>query len=157
MKRFANKKMIAGAVLLFTAFQVAAQTTDYPIQPVAFTQVNLVDNFWAPKIQVNADITIPYTLQQCKTHERIDNFLRAAGKIKDDKYTQFTFDDTDIYKVIEGASYAMQQKQKPAMEQYIDSQIDINAAAQQPDGYLYTFRTMQPTKPHEWVGKERWA
>jgi hypothetical protein len=84
--------------------QPAAPPRDYPIQPVAFTQVHVHDRFWAPKMQANADVTIPHTLQQCRQDGHIDNFRRAAGELPGDKLTQFPFDDTDIYKVIEGAS-----------------------------------------------------
>jgi uncharacterized protein len=133
-----------------------AQQKDYPIQPVPFTQVRLSDNFWEPKIAVNANVTIPYTLEQCRRTGRVDNFLRAAGIMPGDKSTEFPFDDTDIYKVIEGASYAMQVKKNPQLEKYLDSLIDIIGKAQEPDGYLYTFRTMKPVKPHDWIGKKRW-
>ncbi|OJY95847.1 MAG: six-hairpin glycosidase [Sphingobacteriales bacterium 40-81] len=130
--------------------------TDYPIQPVAFTQVQVTDNFWAPKIKVNAEVTIPYTLDQCKKHGRIDNFLVAAGKKKADKLSEFTFDDTDIYKVIEGASYSLQVSKNDQLEKYLDTLIAIITDAQEPDGYLYTFRTAKVTNPHEWIGSKRW-
>ncbi len=137
-------------------FSVAQLKNDYPIQPVPFTQVHVTDNFWAPKIKVNAEVTIPYTLEQCKKTGRIDNFLRAAGKLKDDKNTSFTFDDTDLYKIIEGASYSLQAKANPALSKYLDTLIAYIAAAQEKDGYLYTFRTMNNSKPHEWMGTKRW-
>lgn len=137
-------------------FSAAQLKNDYPIQPVAFTQVQVTDNFWAPKIKVNAEVTIPYTLEQCKKTGRIDNFLRAAGKLKDDKNTSFTFDDTDLYKIIEGASYSLQAKANPALSKYLDTLIAYITAAQEKDGYLYTFRTMNNSKPHEWMGTKRW-
>ena len=148
------KKILLGLSLLSGA--AFAQQKDYPIQPVAFTHVHVNDEFWAPKMKVNAEVTIPYTLQQSKKDGRIDNFLRAAKAIPGDKMSAFTFDDTDIYKVIEGASYAMQMKADPVMDKYIDSLITIIAAAQEPDGYLFTFRTVNATKPHDWVGSKRW-
>lgn len=129
---------------------------DYPIQPVAFTQVRLNDIFWEPKIKVNAEVSIPYTLAQCRKTGRIDNFLKAAGKMPADSYTDFTFDDTDLYKVIEGASYSLQAKSNPALEKYMDTLIGIIGAAQEADGYLYTFRTMKAAKPHDWIGTKRW-
>lgn len=137
-------------------FSAAQLKNDYPIQPVPFTQVHVTDNFWAPKIKVNAEVTIPYTLEQCKKTGRIDNFLRASGKLKDDKNTSFTFDDTDLYKIIEGASYSLQAKANPALSKYLDTLIAYIAAAQEKDGYLYTFRTMNNSKPHEWMGTKRW-
>ncbi|ETZ24795.1 glycoside hydrolase family 127 protein [Pedobacter sp. V48] len=133
----------------------AQQKKDYPIQPVAFTHVHVNDQFWAPKMQVNAAVTIPYTLQKCEENGRIDNFLMAAHEMEG-KLSQFTFDDTDVYKVIEGASYAMQVKKDPALEHYIDSLITIIGKAQEKDGYLFTFRTANAKKPHEWIGTKRW-
>lgn len=150
------------SVIAFTQIVVLAATaqvklkTDYPIQPVAFTQVNVTDNFWAPKIKVNADVTIPYTLEQCKKNGRIDNFLMAAGKKKDGKLSEYTFDDTDIYKVIEGASYSLQVRKDATLEKYLDTLIAIIADAQEPDGYLYTFRTAKVANPHDWIGTKRW-
>lgn len=135
---------------------IYAQKKDYPIQPVAFTHVHVNDQFWAPKMEVNAKVTIPYTLQQCRMDGRIDNFLRASKTIPGDKLSAFPFDDTDIYKVIEGASYAMQMKADPAMDKYVDTLISIIGAAQEKDGYLYTFRTVHAAKPHEWIGTKRW-
>jgi uncharacterized protein len=99
---------LSGFVFLAIPVVAQHQHTDYPIQPVPFTHVHVNDEFWAPKILVNATVTIPHTLEKSREQGRIDNFLRAAGKMEGDKLSQFTFDDTDIYKVIEGASYAMQ-------------------------------------------------
>ncbi|MES2332483.1 MAG: glycoside hydrolase family 127 protein [Bacteroidota bacterium] len=147
---------IAGVFLLQRELSIAQQKNDYPIQPVTFTQVHITDNFWAPKIKVNADITIPHVLDQCIKTGRLNNFLRAAGKLKDDKHTSFTFDDTDLYKAIEGASYSLQAKANPELSKYLDTLIADIGDAQEADGYLYTFRTMNNTKPHNWVGQKRW-
>ncbi|MDB5091736.1 MAG: Non-reducing end beta-L-arabinofuranosidase [Mucilaginibacter sp.] len=138
------------------AGKVSAQQKDYPIQPVPFTQVHVNDGFWEPKMEVNANVTIPYVLAQCKANGRVDNFLRAAKLLDGDKLSEFPFDDTDIYKVIEGASYAMQVKSNPKLDKYIDTLINIIGAAQEKDGYLYTFRTVNTKKPHEWIGAKRW-
>ncbi len=151
----AKTLIIAGISLLF-AIPSNAQIKDYPIKPVPFTHVHVNDSFWTPKLTVNAEVTIPYTLDKCEQNGRMDNFLRAAGRLPGDKLTQFTFDDTDVYKVIEGASYGLQVKENPKMEKYLDSLIGIVAAAQEPDGYLYTFRTVKTKTPHEWIGSKRW-
>ncbi|MGZ3872854.1 MAG: glycoside hydrolase family 127 protein [Mucilaginibacter sp.] len=141
---------------MFSPQNLSAQQKDYPIQPVSFTQVHVNDRFWEPKMEVNANVTIPYVLAQCKTNGRVDNFLRAAKLLDGDKLSEYPFDDTDIYKVIEGASYAMQVKSNPMLDRYIDTLISIIGAAQEPDGYLYTFRTVNAKKPHEWIGAKRW-
>ena len=149
-------KKISFAALLGIAVTAYGQKSDYPIQPVAFTQVHLTDNFWEPKIEVNANVTIPYVLRKCRETGRIRNFLEAAGKMPGDTLTEFPFDDTDLYKWIEGASYGLQVKKNPILERQLDTLIGIIAAAQEPDGYLYTFRTVHAKHPHEWIGDKRW-
>lgn len=154
-----NKQKAVGVLALSWAAltsPVLAQQKDYPIQPVGFTSVHVNDNFWQPKMEVNATVTIPYVLAQCKANGRMDNFLRAAKKLDGDKLSEFPFDDTDVYKAIEGASYSMQNKRNPQLDKSIDSLISIIGAAQEPDGYLYTFRTVNAKKPHEWIGSKRW-
>lgn len=148
--------IVLTALALGISFTLSAQQKDYPIQPVPFTAVHVDDEFWAPKMETNAEVTIPYVLAQCKAHGRVDNFLRAAKMLSGDQLTDFPFDDTDIYKVIEGASYAMEVKSNPKLERYLDTLISIIGKAQEPDGYLYTFRTVHARKPHEWIGSKRW-
>ncbi|MFT4203021.1 MAG: glycoside hydrolase family 127 protein [Chitinophagaceae bacterium] len=155
MKRFLLPLAVAGSFL--QVYRSYAQQKDYPIQPVVFTSVHLHDQFWQPKIEVNANVTIPYILRMCREHGRIDNFKKAAGLMPaGDKLTDFTFDDTDIYKLIEGASYSLQVKYNALLDKQLDSLIDFIAQAQEKDGYLYTFRTAKPTHPHEWIGSRRW-
>ncbi len=150
--------LVAFAGICFSGPVVLAQQPgkDYPIQPVPFTQVHFHDAFWAPKLEVNRTVTIPYVLQKCREEGRIDNFLKAAGKEPGDSYTEFPFDDTDVYKLIEGASYSLQVKPDKSLDASVDSLIAIIAAAQEPDGYLYTFRTMKPAKLHNWISPNRW-
>jgi DUF1680 family protein len=86
---------------------------------------------------------------------RIKNFQMAAAR--SGKFcTIYPFDDTDIYKTIEGASYSLSLFPDPALKKYLDSLIDIVGKAQEPDGYLYTARTINPNEAHSWSGKERW-
>ncbi|MEO5891335.1 MAG: glycoside hydrolase family 127 protein [Ferruginibacter sp.] len=149
-------KKIFFPLCLVVSILATAQKKDYPIQPVAFTHVQVNDNFWKPKMQVNAAITIPYILRMCKEHGRIDNFLAAAGKRDNKICSEFPFDDTDVYKWIEGASYALQVEPNKKLSLYLDTLIAIIGAAQEKDGYLYTFRTIKPAVPHDWVGAKRW-
>jgi hypothetical protein len=142
--------------ILIASDELIAQNRDYPIQPVTFNHVHVHDEFWAPRITVNADITIPYVLQKCRETGRFDNFLKAAGKKPPTNLTDFPFDDSDVFKVIEGVSYSLQIKPNPALERSIDTLITIIGEAQEPDGYLYTFRTMKPEKLHPWISPKRW-
>ena len=150
------KKMLCIAVwsLLFT-LSSSAQKTDYPFQGVAFNQVKLTDTFWTPRVEINRTVTIPGSFQKCEETGRLQNFVNASthtGKF----LTTYTFDDTDIYKIIEGASFSLSVHPDAKLDRYVDSLISIIASAQEPDGYLYTARTINPKEPYGWAGKERW-
>ena len=134
---------------------------DYPFRPVPFTAVHLDDVFWAPRLETNRAVTIPYAFGKCEESGRMDNFERAAAVLRDENTTNrklpgFPFDDTDPYKVLEGASYALAVQPDPKMAAYLDHLIGLFAAAQEPDGYLYTIRTIDPQHPNGWDGPKRW-
>ncbi len=135
-----------------------AVQSGYPLSPVLFTEVKLVDEFWAPRIETNRAVTIPFAFKQCETTGRIANFEIAAGLKEGSFCTKYPFDDSDVFKVIEGASYALMTHPDPGLEKYVDELIAKIAAAQEDDGYLYTARTIDPAHPPvDWVGKERWS
>jgi uncharacterized protein len=140
--------------VLLTAISAAGQ--DYPIRPVPFTAVRVTDRFWAPRIRKNHDVTIPIAIGHCYRTGRVDNFLAAAKVIPGPFRTEYPFDDTDLYKIIEGASYSLQTFPDPLLEARIDTLIHIISMAQEPDGYLYTSRTIDPAHPHAWAGLKRW-
>ncbi|HLG40214.1 MAG TPA: beta-L-arabinofuranosidase domain-containing protein, partial [Chitinophagaceae bacterium] len=132
-----------------------AQNKDYAFRAVPFTNVKLTDNFWLPRIKTNHNITIPASFERCDKTGRIKNFVMAAEK--NGKFcTTYPFDDTDIYKTIEGASFSLSLFPDKKLELYVDSLITIIGRAQEPDGYLYTARTIDPLHAHAWAGKERW-
>ncbi len=128
----------------------------YPFQPVPFTQVSIQDSFWLPRIETNRQMTIPYDFQKCEETGRIDNFVKAAGKMEG-AHQGLHFNDSDVYKIIEGAAYSLQVHPDSALEAYIDDVIEKIAAAQEPDGYIYTARTIDPDHPHKMSGPERWS
>jgi DUF1680 family protein len=148
-------------VCFLTHLAYAAEPGDYPVKPVPFTAVHLDDVFWAPRIETNRTVTIPFALEQCEKSGRMDNFERAAKALRGEELTNrkapgTPFDDTDPYKVLEGASYCLAVQPDPKMSAYLDGLITKISNAQEPDGYLYTARTINPEHPHEWSGKERW-
>ncbi len=148
--------LIILAVLLKFEVQSQSVTRDYPIRPVPFTSVKVTDDFWAPRIKLNHEVTIPIALKQCYITGRVDNF-KVAAKLQDGKFcTEYPFDDTDIYKIIEGASYSLQTTPDAKLDARLDTLIDLVGKAQEPDGYLYTNRTIDPLHTHEWAGAERW-
>ena len=144
------------AFSIFVAGSLFAQKTDYPIQGVPFTKVKLTDKFWLPRIKTNQLVTIPASFARCESTGRVKNFEMAAAR-KGKFCTIFPFDDTDIYKTIEGASFSLSLYPDPKLSLYIDTLIDKVGKAQEPDGYLYTARTIDPEHPHAWSGKVRWA
>lgn len=131
--------------------------TDYPITPLHFRQVALADGFWFPRLETNRTVTIPSVFRKCEEFGRIDNFRRAAGRMPGQYVGKMPFEDTDVYKAIEGASYSLAQRQDPELAAFLDSLIEIIAAAQEPDGYLYTNRTINPGQVHPFAGPARWS
>ncbi len=146
-------KKIGFIFLLLIYSSVGFSQSFYPYQGISFNKVKLNDNFWLPKIEINRTITIPWSFEQCKSTGRIKNFEQAAARTG--KFCGvYVFDDTDVYKTIEGAAYSLQVKYDFKLDSYVDSLINLIAAAQEPDGYLYTVRTMGDK--HNWIGKERY-
>ena len=148
-------KIIILLVLICFTGLLQAQHKDYPIQAVPFTSVKLSDRFWLPRIEINRKVTIPASFERCEATGRVSNFVMAAQH-KGRFCTTFPFDDTDIYKTIEGAAFSLAVYPDKKLQAYIDSLINIIGKAQEPDGYLYTARTINPAQPHAWAGKERW-
>ncbi len=125
---------------------------DYPVQAVPFTQIQLTDSFWAKRIAVNRTVTIPFGLQKCQDEGRIRNFAKAGGLMDGEYEGKMPFDDSDIYKIIEGISYSLQTNPDAKLDTYIDEIIALIAAAQEDDGYLCTWKTLNPdTTPATWV------
>ncbi len=139
MKTQQNLLFICLFIILTPA--VFAQTTpaaDYPYQPIPFTQVKFTDAFWLPRIETNRTETIPFAFKMCEDTNRLENFKIAAG-LSDKKWDgDFGFNDSDIYKVVEGASYALMVKPDAKLDAYLDEVIGYIAAAQEDNGYLYT-------------------
>ncbi|HVZ25180.1 MAG TPA: beta-L-arabinofuranosidase domain-containing protein, partial [Sediminibacterium sp.] len=151
----ATKKQLATLLLCTLGLSLTAQQQDYPVQAVPFTQVKFTDQFWLPRLQLNRKVTIPASFARCESTGRLENFVLAA--LHQGRFcTKYPFDDTDIYKTIEGASYSLSLFPDPVLEKYLDSLIVIIGKAQEPDGYLYTPRSINPGAVSSWIGKERW-
>jgi len=131
---------------------------DYPIQGVPFNEVKVSDQFWLPKIETNRTVTIPASFAKCEEMGRMDNFLIAGGKMQGKVKGEMPFDDTDVYKTIEGAAYSMTTKPDPKLDAYVDSVIGIIKIGQEADGYLTTYKTIDTTySPAKWCAPAgRW-
>ena len=156
---------VLATVTLLTAAAKApqdAQSGGYPIDPVPFTSVKVAPGtFWGQRLQASREVTIPLAFSKCEEEGRYLNFENAARQMASPvnlgyEVKGYSFDDTDVYKTIEGASYVLQTYPDAKLSAYIDSVLAIVASAQEPDGYLYTARTMNPEHPHEWAGRHRW-
>jgi DUF1680 family protein len=130
----------------------------FALTPVPFGAVQLLDQFWAKRLEINQKVTVPHVLEQCEITGRIENF-EVAARMKPGKFrTQYPFDDSDVFKALEAASYVLKRYRDPELEKRVDEIIAKIAAAQEPDGYLYTARTIDPKNPPvRWVGPERWS
>lgn len=131
--------LLSIGILLLTTTSIAGQPpSDYPITPIDFTHVEITDNFWRPRMETNVKVTIPHSFKKSTEDGRVDNFIFAAG-LKEGKWRgSFGFDDTDIYKTLEGASFTYQVSKDEQLRQYMDTLIYYIGAAQLPNGYLYT-------------------
>ena len=144
------------ALLGMSACGGAYTRPDAPIKEVPFTQVHLEDSFWMPRIETNRTVSIPSAFKECEKNGRFDNFAIAGGLMKGEHRGDFSFDDTDPYKIIEGASYSLAVKYDENLDHYLDSVITIIASAQEPDGYLTTCVTNKCTRLSGWWGTRRW-
>jgi len=163
MKRFTILALLTFALLPASAQKQKAPASGYPITQVPFTSVKVTDSFWGQRLQASRDVTVPLAFSKCESEGRYKNFENAAAHLKDPSKVfkvngvGYSFDDTDPYKTIEGASYLLQTYPDKRLRHYVDSVIDIIASAQEPDGYLYTARTQNPGNPHHWAGDRRWV
>jgi uncharacterized protein len=158
--RYCSLLILHSSLLMVAAGETSAQTSrDYPYQPVKFSDVTVNDNFWSGRIETNRTVTIPFAFKKCETTGRLKNFEVAgevnAGEIKTGKFcSAYGYDDSDVYKIIEGASYSLTTHYDKNLDTYLDSLIAHIAAAQEKDGYLYTMRTINPDK--SWA-TQRWV
>lgn len=148
----------AGTLVLIglTLVAVIAQDTSrrvgaYPISVVPFSKVRLTDTFWTSRVETNRSVTIPFGLRKSEEEGRVRNFERAA-RHEGPYEGKMPFDDTDVYKLIEGASYSLQSHPAPELDRYLDGLITKIAAAQEADGYLTTYKQIDPAKsPASWL------
>lgn len=159
-------------LLIFALPGMAQKTMSsyYPYNQVPFTSVKIMPNsFWGARLKAAREVTIPLAFSKCQSEHRYRNFEMAAYTLQHpnhpgldtpawdvSRFMGFPFDDTDVYKTIEGASYILQTYPDKALKAYVDSILNIVASAQERDGYLYTARTINPEHPHKWSGMKRW-
>lgn len=166
MKRTTLLGLLLAATTIHAQQKETKESGGYPITPVTFTNVKVEGGFWGQRLEAGRKTTIPLAFSKCEETGRYTNFTRAAEQLTKPEYPNvdsgikvegFSFDDTDVYKTIEGASYMLQTYPDKKLVAYIDSVLDVVATAQEPDGYLNTSRTQNPLRPHAWMGPKRWS
>ncbi len=141
-------------VLMTLTLPLAALAgADYPYAPAALTNVTVTGGFWLPRVETNRLVTVRTDFEKCEL-ARIPNFRKAAARMKNG-FKGEPYDDSDLYKVIEGAAYTLATHPDPKLEAYVDGVIDAIAGAQERDGYLYTARTLGFV--HQMMGPTRWS
>jgi hypothetical protein len=153
---FALVTLVALTSIEAAGIRGAAQAPDYPLRPVPFTAVTVSDAFWTRRIEMNRTVTIPFIFKQMEATGRVDNFA-IAGKLKTGRFVGERYNDTDVYKAIEAASYSLSIRPDPDLDRYLDGLIKFIAAAQEKDGYLFTPRTIDPQRPIPGIGETRWS
>ena len=157
-----NKWLLLGFAVMGLCGTVTAQSNKVQtrsaqtIVEVPFTNVHLSDNFWLPRIEINRTVSIPSAFRECEKSGRFDNFAIAGGLKEGEHRGDFSFDDTDPYKVIEGASYSLAVHYDKQLDHYLDSVIAIIASAQEDDGYLTTCVTNKCYRLSGWWGRSKW-
>jgi uncharacterized protein len=137
-----------GWLIAFVGVNMVSSTHADSLTALPFQDVKITEGFWSKRIHTNRTATIEANLHQCDITGRIRNFA-IAGKLEEGKHKGLLFDDSDLYKVLEGIAYTLSIQRDAELEKRTDAIIDKIAAAQQPDGYLNTYYTL--VKP-----KERW-
>jgi DUF1680 family protein len=122
---------------------VVVDTTCSPfarVRPVAVGAVTIDDAFWAPRLRINRESTLPSQYRLLRETGRIDNLLRAAGTLEGEFQGRF-FNDSDVYKWLEAASWALAATPDadPELEAMVDEAIAAVAGAQRGDGYLDSY------------------
>ena len=109
------------------------------LQPVCWKNVQIEGGFWGTRLQINRKITLDGQYEQMEKTGRIDNFRRASAE-KKGEFEGLFFNDSDVYKWLEAASYSLgTHPTDRRLENKVENLIKEIAAAQQEDGYLNTY------------------
>lgn len=123
----------------FSCSSQKGETAFQKNDPVNFSKVKIEDNFWLPRMKVHAAVTLPACIHQCEVEtQRVKNFAITAG-MEEGEFKGLFYDDSDLYKMLEGASYSLMNNPNPQLEKKLDEIIEKIAKAQMPDGYLMTY------------------
>ena len=154
MEQKIRRWMIAIGVLGFCGLCAAEPERDHPIRPVPYRQVDITGGFWKARVQAAVETTLPHVLQECRETGRLSNFEIASGRKQGQHEGRF-FNDSDVYKILEGAAYVLNVQPDDELEKFCDDFIDVLAAAQEPDGYLNTHFQLKEEPARRWQNIDR--
>jgi DUF1680 family protein len=114
-------------------------------RPIGAERSTITGGFWADRLEVNHERTIPHGFEQLRHAGNLNNLRLAAGV--DGRYRtlgqaigmDFPFLDTDVYKWLEGVGWELRRSPDPGLAALADEAIGLIQAAQRPDGYINTF------------------
>ena len=148
--------------LVLCGFALALNGADYPIRSAELTRVRATGGFWFDRLETNRVHTLQYCFDKCQETPRIANITNAAARAG--AFGGIPFDDSDVFKVLEGAAYVLATHPDKKLESFCDWLIGEIAKAQELDGYLYTARTLgsyfgKDTQPwhRKMIGPVRWS
>jgi len=127
----------------------------YRLESLPLSEVEIKGGLWASIYETSEKNTLPHEIAFLESTGRTENFSRAAG-ISEGPFRGERYNDSDVYKVIEGISYHLMHKKDTGLEYYTDSIISLIAAAQEDNGYIYTLRTINPDAEIPGAGSGRW-
>jgi DUF1680 family protein len=128
----------------------AAPLRDYPITPVPVAKVAITDGFWHQRLDAHFNSGLDHALDQCRKTGRLDNFEIAAG-LKTGAHQGACFNDSDVYKILEGMAYSTSGPMKPEHRKFLDDFIGVLGKAQRDDGYLYTYYQVKNEMDRRWT------
>lgn len=155
LRKILLTSLITGFILTAGCESNETDRYGYDVRPVDFEQVHITDDFWLDRLATNHETTIDHVLDMDEKTGRILNFERAADG-EGQFATRFPYDDTDVYKAIEGAAYVLKQENDEELEQRIDEIITKIAAAQEEDGYLYNFGRLELNEEAGGAEQKEW-
>ena len=126
-----------------------SSSRDYPITPVRLGQVEVVGGFWDGWLESHFTKGIDHALDQCRKTGRLDNFEIAAGR-KSGAHQGAFFNDSDVYKIVEGLAWSLAGPIKPEHRAFLDDFIVLLSEAQLEDGYLFTFYQLNQELDKRW-------
>jgi uncharacterized protein len=143
------------ACLALLALCLSAPAQDYPVRFIPADRVEVNDSFWNPWLERNRRASLPHLFKMCEEAGLFDNFAVAAG-LKRGAFRGLKMGDEVVYKTVETASLVLARRRDPPLEKRVGEVVALIAAAQEPDGYLYTERTIDlklgrnPQAPPRW-------